>query len=155
MYQTNNQASAEGLPLLTQLGRVTAELHKARLAGDEARQTEDIISGIVTEAESLEQEHQQILGEGNDFANNLRLVTDALPPEAYFTSIEMGADQFTVEGEARRPSVVIRYATALEQKQSIPEVRVAEIGESDIAEAEGTEDESTAVSFTIVITRQE
>jgi len=148
LYQTNSSASAESLPLITQLNRVTEELHQARIAGDEARQAEDTISEIVTEADILEQEHQQILSKGKGFANYLRLVTDALPPEAYFTSIKMGANQFIMEGEARRPSVVVRYSTTLEQLQTIPEVRIAEIVKSDAAEAGDTD-----VSFAVVITR--
>jgi len=148
LYQTNSRASAESLPLITQLNRVTEELHQARLAGDEARQTEDTISEIAAEADSLEQEHQQILGDGKGFANYLRLVTDALPPEAYFTSIKMDADQFTVEGEARRTSVVVRYSTALERLQTIPEVRIAEVDRSSLAGAEDTD-----VAFTVIASR--
>jgi len=155
MSQASNQASAESLPLFTQLQRVTAELRQARLASEEAKQTEDTINEIVAEAEGLAQEHQQILNNENYFANTLRLVTDALSPEIYFISIDIRAAQIVVEGEARRPSVVIRYATALEQKQPISEVRIAEIEESSVIADEDTEEENTAVSFTIVITRQE
>lgn len=101
-----------------------------RLTLNEAKQIKDTIDEIAAAADTLKQEHQYILSKGSDFANNLKLVTNALPSEAYFTSIEIGTDQFTVEGEADSSFVVISYAMALEAQGGLSEVRIVEINES-------------------------
>jgi len=98
----------------------------------------------------LERAHQDILGRGGDFAHNLKLVTDALPAEAYFTFMEIGADRITVEGETDSPFAVTSYAMALEAQGGFFEVRIAEIGEGETTEAE-----SKRVFFRIIISKQD
>lgn len=100
--------------------------------------------------ETLKQEHRDILSKVGDFTNNLKLVTNTLPSEAYFTSIEIGTDEITVGGEADNPFTIISYVLALGAQGGLSEVRIAQIGESEITEAE-----SSGVSFTIVITKWE
>jgi len=164
MYQLRSQAVAETVRLQTELTRVGQELRQARIAiskaeeraEERAKELEEIenkINEIVLAAATLEQEHQDILSKGGDFADNLQLVTDALPTEAYFTSIGIGTDQITVGGEADNSFTVVSYATALEVQRGFSEVRIAEIGESESTEAETTEVESTGVSFIIVISK--
>lgn len=75
-------------------------------------------------------------------------VTDTLPPGTYFTSMEIGTDLITVNGEADSSFSVIRYAVALEANGDFSEVRIIEISGS-----KNTEDESHTVSFIIAITR--
>ena len=149
MYQTKSQADAETIRLQTELSTVSQELREARLAITEANQIEDTINEIAAEVETLKQEHLYILSRGGDFANALEAitsVTNAITSEAYFTSIEIGTDQITVEGKADSAFTVISYATALEAQAGFSEVRIAEIDES-------TEAESTGVSFIIVFSR--
>ena len=148
LYQVKSQATAETMRLQTELSRVSQELHQVRLALNEAKQIEDTINEISTAADTLKQVHQDILSKGGDSANNLKLVTNALPSEAYFTSMEIGTDQITVKGEADSSFTVISYAMALEAQGRLSEVRIAEIDES-------TEAETTGVSFTIIISKED
>ncbi|GAH51949.1 unnamed protein product [marine sediment metagenome] len=144
--------------LQTELSWVSQELHQVRLAFNEAKQIEDTLDKIVGDVAALKQEHQYILSKGGDFANNLDLVTNAIPPEVYFTVIEMGTDQITIEGEADNAFTVINYVMALEALGRLSEVRIAEIDEVEITEIEITETETieteiTVISFIIVISR--
>ena len=144
LYQVKSQADAETLRLQTELSEVGQELRQANLALSEAKQIEDTINRTVADKETLEWEHQHILSKRDDFAHNLELVNHALPSEAYFTSIEVGTGQITVEGEADNPFTVLIYTTALEGQGSFSEVRIAGIDNSE---------ESTGVSFSIVISK--
>jgi Tfp pilus assembly protein PilN len=153
MYRLKSEADVETIRLQTELSGVSQELHQARLVINEAKQIEDTIGKITTDFEALKQEHQYILSKGGNAADNLELVTTAIPPEVYFTSIEMGTDQITIDGEADSPSTVIDYVMALEAQGGLSEVRIAGIDESKSTEAETTEAEGTKVTFTIVITK--
>ena len=133
LYQANSKADAETMRLQTELSRVNQELYQAHLGGDEAKQTEDTINEIAADVEALKQEHQDILSKGGNFVDNLKFVINALPSEAYFTSIEIGTDQITVEGESDSSFTVISYATALESLARFSEVRIAEINEGSRA----------------------
>jgi len=137
--------------LQTELTGISQEIDQALLAIDEAGQIEDTIDEIVTDVEAAKQEHQSILGKGGDFASNLKLVTDALSSEAYFTSVEIGTAQIIVIGEADNPFTVVSYVTALEALGEFPEVRIAWIDEIKGTGGETAEAESTGVSFRIVI----
>lgn len=133
LYQANSKADAETMRLQTELSRVSQELYQARLGSDEAKQTEDTINEIAADVETLKQEHQDILSKGGNFVDNLKFVINALPSEAYFTSIEIGTAQITVEGESDSSFTVISYATALESLARFSEVRIAEINEGSRA----------------------
>jgi len=149
MHQLKSQADAETIRLQTELSTVSQELHEARLAINQAKQIEDTINETAADVETLKQEHLYILSRGGDFANELvaiTSVTSAITSEVYFTSIEIGTDQITVEGKADSAFTVISYAVALEARAEFSDVRIAELDES-------TEAESTGVSFIIVISR--
>lgn len=148
MYQVKSQADAETMRWQTELSRASQELHQARLASDEAKQIEDSINKIDADVGILKQAHQYILHKGGNFANNLKLVTDALPSQAYLASMEIGTDQITVKGKADSPFTVISYAMALEAQVGFSEVRIAEIDGSKSPQVE-----TTGVSFTIVISK--
>ena len=149
-YQVKSQLGAENIHLQTELRRVSRELNLARLAAEEAIKMEDTIKEITTNVESLKQEHRDILSTRGDFTNNLKLVTEALPPQTYFTSIEMGNAQITVQGETDSPFTVVSYATALEAKEAFSEVRIAEIDE---ARSVKTKIESSVITFEIIMNK--
>ena len=141
LYYVKSQATAETMRLQTELAGVSDALREELLVFNEAKQIEDTINEIVAAADTLKQEHRDILSKGGGFTKNLRLVTNVLPSKAYFTSIEINTSRIIVEGEADSSFAVISYAMALEAQQGLSEVRIAEIGESG----------STRVSFTIII----
>ena len=124
-----------------------------RLAVDEATKIEDAIREAVAGADTLEQEHQNILGGGGDFASNLRVVTGVLPSGVDFTSMEIDTGQIMVGGKADNAFTVIRYVMALEAQERLPEVRIVEIAESN-PEAKINGAGSTGVAFTIVINKK-
>ncbi len=150
LYLVKSEADTETLRLRAELSGVSQELRQARLTIDEAKQIENSINEVAASVETMKQEHQAILSKGGNFAGTLTLVTDALPSGAYFTSIELGTNQITVNGEATSSFTVVSYATALEASGVFPEVRIAEIRS---AEAESTEAKSTTISFRIVINK--
>ena len=141
LYYFKSQVAAENTLLQTELDGLSQELSQARLVFNEAQQVEDTINEIEATVDALQQEYQDILNRGGDFTNYLRVVTNVLPSNAYFTSIVIGTNQILVEGEADRSFTVITYAMALEAKEELSEVRIAEIGEGSNLE----------MSFTIII----
>jgi type IV pilus assembly protein PilM len=141
LYQLKTQAGAESARLQTALSTASQELHEARLALTEANETSDTINEMVADTEALKQEHEYILGQRGDLANNLTLVTGALPSSTYFTAIKIGDGQITIEGETDSPSKVISYAEALEDQLGFSDVRIANI----------TEVAAATISFAIVV----
>ncbi len=146
LYQLNTQAKAETMSLQTAFSTVSQQLHEARLALNEASETTKTINEIVADAEAFKQEHQYILGKRGEIANNLTLVTGALPSSTHFTSIKMGTDQITIEGETDSASKVISYAETLEEQLGFSEVRISNINE---VENLGI----STISFAIVISK--
>jgi len=146
LYQLKSQAGAETVRLQTELSTLSQELHETRLALNEANQTTDTINEILADTEALKQEHEYILGKRGELAGNLTLVSGALPSSTYFTSIQIGAGQITVEGETDSSSKVISYAETLEEQLGFSEVRIANISE---IETSGV----SKISFAIVISK--
>lgn len=153
MYQVKSQADAETMRLQTELSGVSQELEQARLAGDEAGLVEDIISEITGDAAALKQEYGDLLAREDDFAGNLKLVTDTLPPDTDFTSIDIGADRITVAGETDSPFAVVSYAKALETRGGYQEIRITEIDETEAIEAEAAGADTDVITFDIVISK--
>lgn len=160
VYQVRSQAGAETVRLQMELGRVSRELHQAHLANVEAKQVEDTINRIAAEVDALKQEHRNILSDKGYFTDAMRLVTDALPSHARFTSIEISSEQIIIEGKADSALAVIDYVAAVETPGIFSEVRIDEIGELYTARAESAATEASAtgihtvaVFFRVVITR--
>ena len=141
LYSFKSQVAAENTLLQTELAGISQELSQARFIFSEAQQVEDTINEILATVDALQQEYQTIVSRGGDFTDYLTVVTDVLPSKAYFTSMLIDANQIRVEGEADGFFTVISYATALKAQPELSEVRIAEIGGSDI----------TGMSFTIII----
>lgn len=153
MDQLRSQAVGETTRLQNEMAGVSQELEQAVLLVEEAEQIEDTIDKMVANAETTKQEHQYVLSKGGDFAYNLKLVTNAFPAKAYFTSVEVGTDQITVVGEADSPFMVIDYVMALEALGKFPEVGIVWIDESKSTGDNTTEAERAGVSFKVVISR--
>ncbi len=148
-YQIKSQLGAENTRLQNELHRVSRELNLAHLAIEEANKTEETIREITARIETLRYGHQSILSRRGDFTNNLKLVTDALPPQAHFTSIDLDTDLVAVQGETDSPFTVVIYATTLEAQETFSEVRITEIDEARNVQTEGAETEATQVESMI------
>jgi len=151
LYQVRGQAIAETMRLQNGLSEVSQELRQVRLALNQVKQMEEAINKVEASLKMLKEEHRYILNKGGGFANYLELVTNVIPSEAHFTSIEIGAGQITVEGRADDAFTVVNYAMALAAQGAFSEIRIVEIDEVNTAEIEATE--TAVISFTIVITR--
>ena len=156
LFPLNNMRSQAGIEttrLQAEFTSVSQQLDQRLLSVDKAEQIEDTIDKMVADAEEVKQGHQHILSKGGDFANNMKLVTSALPSGAYFTSAEIGTTQIAVEGKADSPFTVVSYVMALEALEKFSEVRITRIDGSNITEDGTAEVESSGVSFGIIITR--
>ena len=152
-YQLRSQAAAETIHLQADLIGTQQEMDKRTLATNEARQVEENINEILTGVKRLSEEQQDILNRGGEFTSSLTLATDVLPDEAYFTSVKIGSDQITVEGEADNSFTVVDYVVALEKTGKFSEVRIVWINDSKSIAAEDIEAEPTGVSFNIIINK--
>lgn len=153
LYYIKSQADALTARQQTELTTANQEVRAVRLADNRAKEIEATISEKQANADSWQQEQQYLLSRGRGSTDNLKLVTRALPPGAYFTGIEIASRQVIVEGKADTAFTVVEYVTALEKAEIFAEVRIAEI--TDGTRAESTAAETTRVSFSIVITRQD
>lgn len=153
MNQFRSQADAETIRLQTELTSVSQELDQALLLVDHTEQVEATINKIEADAAAANQEYQYILSQGGDFAYNLALVTNALPAEAYFTSVDTGTGLITMTGEADSPFTVVDYVVALEALEKFSEVRIVRIDEGKGAGVSATDAGVTGVSFKIVINK--
>ncbi len=144
IYYVRSQADTEAMISQTEYNRVSHILR-------EAEQMENKIEETEAETQAVRQEHQRILSKGGDFADNLKLVTDAFAPQAYFTSIEIGNDQVTLEGKADNSFTVISYVTALETSGRFSEVRISRIDDREVTGDGAARVKSRGVYFTIVI----
>ena len=158
VYQLLGQAKVETMRLQTELSQVDQEIYQAELAMEKGEQVETTIRDIREDTKTLEQEHRAILAHQGDFTSDLRLVTEALPPQTYFTSIEMEKEQLNVQGETDSPFSVISYALALEAQARFSEVQITGIDETLAMAAEETEmatpeEESYVITFTIAMSK--
>jgi type IV pilus assembly protein PilM len=131
-FQLKNGAVAETARLQSEMDTATHELNLAELAHNRAVASEAEAQAAVSQVnavlEALRQEHMTMLAGAGDFAGNLELVTDVLPPLASFTSVEMDNFRIIVEGLVDNPFTVLSYARALEA-EAFSETRIAEINE--------------------------
>jgi len=158
LYQARTKLNAENTGLQTNLFNVSRELNLANLAAENIAKKEDTIRQITTSIEAIKTANQSILGIRGDFTDNLQLVTGTLPPQAYFASIEIGNNLITIRGETDSVFTVIDYATALESKETFPEVRITRLDEGE-AVLSGTDEtittptEVSAITFEILISK--
>jgi hypothetical protein len=146
--QFHSQSRAETSQLRTDLAGISQELNQAQSLISRARQIEDTINKLEAETETARQNGLYISAKGGDYADNLKLVTGALPVKASFTTVDIGSDLITLKGEADNAFTVVDYVVALEAMKKYSEVRIVFIGESSTP-AVGASD----VTFNIVITK--
>jgi Tfp pilus assembly protein PilN len=140
LYQVRTNLSTENKGLETDLNNANRALDLANLVNEETLQTEDSIREITAAAEAIKKANQSILGTRGNFTAGLRLVTGAMPPATYFTSIEIMKDAISVKGETDSVFTVVAYATALESQGVFKDVRITMLDETTVTPsgAEGT-----------------
>ena len=151
MSNLKGQAGAEMLRLQNEMTAANQQLRQAQQATDAAGQTETAIKKMLTDTASARQEFRHISGGQNDFAANLKLVTDALPAQARFTSVDVADRQITVKGTAASVFNVVDYVAALEALHKYAEVRIVSMDDN---KGNAVVTPGTEVIFTVAISRR-
>ena len=148
-YQLKRHAEAETVHSQTEVTVVKNKLEQALIAYDDAKQVEDMIDEVSANSESIKQERQALLSSRGDNTNSLKLITNSVPDEAYFTNMEIETNGIMVEGHAASPFTVVKYVRAIEALGAFSEARIAWIDEIE-NEASGLENN---ISFRIAVTK--
>ena len=151
LYQARTQLSAENKGLQTDLLNVSRELNFANIAAENVAKKEETIRQITASIEAIKTANQSILGTRGDFTDNLQLVTGTLPPQAYFSSMEISHDVIYIQGQTNSVFRVVDYATALESKETFPEIRITKLDEAE-AVLSGTDETITTPAGVSTIT---
>ncbi|MCK4862945.1 MAG: pilus assembly protein PilM [Dehalococcoidales bacterium] len=151
LYHSRSQLTAENAELQTELSSISRQVNLASLIAEETTLKEDTIQEMLESAEALNIANRSVLGNRGDYTSNLQLITGALPPETYFTSIEIDDNRITARGETDSVFTVINYAQALEATNAFSEVRITVLDE-DVSIASEAEEGETALEGVRVIT---
>jgi Tfp pilus assembly protein PilN len=158
LYQGRSQFRAENVGLQTELNSVSRQLSLVSLIAEETAITEKKIDEIIAGTEALNIANQSILGNRGEYTSSLQLLTGVLPPQTYFTSIEIDNNQITARGETDSVFSVIDYATALEGIKTFSEVRITELVEDSpaipvVVETEASPGGVSLIIFEILVTK--
>ncbi len=149
-FQFKNDAVAETASLQSELSMAEQDLHLAKLALTNAdtgtAEAEAAIAEVSAVLANLRQEHMMMLTGAGDFAGNLKLVTEIMPPLTSFTAVEIYGENIFVEGVADNPFTVLNYARAL-GAEAFEGVRIVEIDELV------DEEENISTYYLIEVTR--
>ncbi len=158
LYQTRTQLNAENAGLQTDLNNINREVNFSSLVAEKTAGTEETIRVNMAETDALKAANLSILATRGDFTRYLHLVTEALPPDASFTSIDIDNGLINVQGEADSVFTVIDYAIALEDTGAFSEVRITRLDEASLTtsgdmETKTTPEEISVITFEIVISK--
>jgi hypothetical protein len=156
LYQARTQLNADNKALETDLSNVMRDLSLASLVYEEAVNTEYSIFEILATTEAINAANLSILGTGGDFNTGLQTVTELMPLNTSFTSIEIQKDMITITGETDSVFTVVDYVAALESKGLFTDVRITRLDEGlSISSGDGiietTPSQVTVITFEILI----
>jgi hypothetical protein len=140
LYQASSQVAAENSALENELNIVNRELNLATLINEETLITQGIISETQTAADILEAANKGLFSVRGVFNTRLQQVTQDMPLNASFTSVEIQKDVITIRGETTNLFNVIEYATNLEAEGIFKQVRITELDETLITVGDSGED---------------
>ncbi|MFC1870110.1 pilus assembly protein PilM [Chloroflexota bacterium] len=146
IYWANIEHNVEILRLQNELGTVNQRLQEARLNDEKAGQINRQIEAINGYTENLKKGRLQLFGNQGEFALNLEKINDYLPPQSYFTQLNLSPQIITVSGKADDALKAVDYTTILEQEGFSSDIRI-----SDIGDASGGENISDNITFTVII----
>ncbi len=129
LYQSLHTLNAENSRRQTEFSDIGRELNFATLAREENAQTENAIQEIIAGTAALQAADHGLLADRGIFIRDLQLITGALPPFTYLTSIEIDDRLVTVHGETDSAFAAVDYATALELIEAFTDVRITELNE--------------------------
>jgi Tfp pilus assembly PilM family ATPase/Tfp pilus assembly protein PilN len=130
LYQSLDKLKDNNARLQTEFSNISRELYIATFISEENAQTNNAILEILAETVALQAADQSLVAGRGDFNRDLQLVTKALPPLTYLSSIEIDNRQVTVSGETESVFNIVDYASALALIEIFTDVRITEIGET-------------------------
>jgi hypothetical protein len=145
MNQLISRTDAEGVRLQSGLTAVNQELGKAESIAEQAMLIEAKINKLTADTETIISNYKNITKLGGNYAYYLKLVNDALPAGAEFSSINIGKTDIMVSGSVNNVFIIIDYALALETLGTFKDVRILTIDNSN--------ESANQVSFRISITK--
>lgn len=151
LYLARNQIVTDNTALEDNLARVSQLLHLANLAYQDTQITEASINETLASAEMLKAANEYVLSPRGIFNTELQKVTDVIPANTYFTSIQILKDSVVIKGEADNVFTVTNYAAALEAEGIFSEVRIAQLDET-LVELPATGDNTTTPQTVNIIT---
>jgi Tfp pilus assembly PilM family ATPase len=129
LYQGLSHLKEENAVRQTEFSNITRGYALASLISEENAQTDNAVRRINADIEALQAANLDLLAGRGTFSRDLQLVTEALPPSTYLTSVESDSETVTVYGETDSVFKVVDYANALESKGPFAEVRITGLDE--------------------------
>jgi type IV pilus assembly protein PilM len=156
LYQGKSQLGVKNTELESRLNEASRELNLATLVAEETTLKEDTITEITASTENLTMINQSLLSTRGDFTDDFQLVSSALPPELYLTSVEIDRYLVKVQGETENVFAVIDYATTLETLEAFSEVRITELDETFVTinetdNSKAIQEDISIITFEILI----
>jgi Tfp pilus assembly protein PilN len=148
-----NHTEAEITHLQTEKQKVNHHLEQRLQLLGEVKQMENTADELTFEVAEIKNEYQKVLNRDSGFVSDLKILTEAIPDDSYFTTINIGAKQITMEGIADNPFAVVSYVTNLETSDNYSEVGITWIGADDINEDNTIEAETRNIPFRIIINK--
>jgi Tfp pilus assembly protein PilN len=130
LYQSLDRLKDSNARLQTEFSNISRELYIATFISEENAQANNAILEILAETVALQAADQSLVAGRGDFNRDLRLITEALPPLTYLTSIEIDNRQVTISGDTESVFNVVDYASTLALIEIFSDVRITEIGET-------------------------
>ena len=151
LYQAKNQIATENSVLETVLNNIFREVNLAVLINEETIITQGLINETLATIKDLETANKDIFSVRGNYNTRLQQVTQNIPQNTSFTSIEIKKDIIVIKGETDSVFTVIEYAMALEAEGIFTQVRVTELDETLIT-IPGTEEDESPLPQVNVIT---
>jgi type IV pilus assembly protein PilM len=129
LYQSLDKLKDDNTMLQTEFINTSREFSLTTLFAEEDARTENEIAQVNAATAALLASDQSALANRGIFTSDLEMVTGALPPSAYLTSIDNDSTAVTMRGETGDVFTVVDYAVALELTGAFTDVRITELGE--------------------------
>jgi Tfp pilus assembly protein PilN len=135
LYRAHAQLQTDNTALEASLNDVRRELNIAVITNEDDNIAEDAITTIYSVTNAVKNASISILGTRGVFTTELELVTSLIPQNTLFTSIEIGPNDISIQGETDSVFTVVDYAAALEATGAFPGVRITLLDDTQPAVA--------------------
>lgn len=134
IYGARVEHRIENLRLQNELAIVDLQIYQQtqqeKLNEDKLRETENRITEVNGQVDSLRKVYKQMFGAQGNIAANLRKVVNALPGQSYFSNITHSPGEITIKGSSEDAFQALDYIKNLEQEGYYPGTRIQYIGDA-------------------------